>query len=186
MAFNHGTSERQSKLTKQLNIQMIKKGGGSASDLCGGRKANSLYLRSRHFQEQFIVYWLVTVSFQVRKLSYIADEILTLEWEVITRANITFDIQEGVRWYLAKTALFGSRRPVAIDTPPRPRRAGGLRMKACSSLKPIQSTSSEGKFSSAVSHYLPVADVLTARDSSLPLKSINVRRRLSNRLIHLD
>ncbi len=29
MAFNRETSQRQSKLTKQLNIQMIKKGGGS-------------------------------------------------------------------------------------------------------------------------------------------------------------
>lgn len=93
MAFNRETSQRQSKLTKQLNIQMIKKGGGPLQ---------TFYLRSRHFQEQFIVYWLETVAFQLRKLCYIADEMLAR----IARANIALNIQEGERWYLAKSVVW--------------------------------------------------------------------------------
>lgn len=97
MAFNRETSQRQSKLTKQLNIQMIKKGGGPLQ---------TFYLRSRHFQEQFIVYWLETVAFQVRKL-------LHCRWDAgaeitgIARANIALNIQEGERLYLAKKCCSG-------------------------------------------------------------------------------
>lgn len=98
MAFNRETSQRQGKLTKQLNIQMIKKGGGSASDLL---------FKITTFQRA--IYSLLT-----RDSCFSGAEIvLHCRWDAVAeitgtaRANIALNIQEGERLYLAKKCCSG-------------------------------------------------------------------------------
>lgn len=120
------TSRVLRRLTKHLNTQIIKKGGVI---LCspggGGGGENHLYLR--WYRSPRAIFSLLTgesVFSDVRKLSYIADEIccLTPDSGATATANITLAAREQHRWYQAVFQLWTntSRYQPISETPPTP------------------------------------------------------------------
>lgn len=167
-----GAVWEQSKSTKLLNISIIKKGGVRLQTCGGGEEGGKWPLFNIISLPKGNLY-----SIDSRQCLFMCGNCLTLQMRCWFRSrhkskhDITYPgrSSRGQRWEMISSD--GSRFSWPFST--KSNNSDNWTERQCFS----DTYHVEENFEAAFSYYHALSDVLTPQDPSLPLKSINVRRR---------